>query len=169
MKKHFLIALFIGISTNIFAQDWEVPKHYTLEGAEDYTQYEDDIIQAANWLRDNSPAIDIQKYQDAAQFVIKWVNGSPTVTVMITPVIMDFNKKNPNMLVMYMASCAKYTLENNYSKDINAQQKAALKDMVDAYQKQSTMSRDKKMEKLIKAFDNGTIDNWMQSNMYAGN
>jgi hypothetical protein len=168
MKTTALMCLFLTLSVPVFSQDWEVPKHYTLEGAEDYTQYEDDIIQAANWLRDNSPTADIQKYQDAAQFVIKWVNGSPTVTVMITPVIMDFNNKNPNMLVLYMASCAKYVLENAYSKDTNAQQKSALKDMVEAYQKQTTMSKDKKMDKLVKAFNDGSIDTWMQKNMYTG-
>ncbi|HMX03089.1 MAG TPA: hypothetical protein PLL28_11965 [Chitinophagales bacterium] len=161
LLSFFAISLFV-ISTH--AQDWEVPRHYMLEGAEDYVPYEADIIQAANWLRDVSPTTDVEKFKEASQFVIKWVNGSPTVTVEINKTIMEFNEKNHNMLVLYMASCAKYVLENNYSKDVQAKHISALKDMAIAYQKQPQMQKDKKMEKLVKAIEEGTADDWYNKN-----
>lgn len=162
------LALFTLLSISMlsgFTQNWSPPIDYVLDVAADYTEYEADVIEAANWLRDNSPTADFEKYKKTSIFVIDWVNGSPTVTVEIMPVIIDFNKKNPNMLVLYMASCAKYVLENEDPNNIKAKHKAALKDMVDAYQNQSTMSKDKKMEKLVTAFEEGTIDTWIEKNM----
>ena len=63
LLSFFAISLFV-ISTH--AQDWEVPRHYMLEGAEDYVPYEADIIQAANWLRDVSPTTDVEKFKEAS-------------------------------------------------------------------------------------------------------
>ena len=81
---------------------------------------------------------------------MKWVNGSPTVNVELNQTILEFEEKNPGMLTIYMATSAKYVLENNYSKDMRAKHAAALRAMMAVYKSGTGVKKDKKMEKLIK-------------------
>jgi len=152
-------------ATNLYGQTFEVPKDYQLKVAEDYKKYEKDIIAAAKWLKETPFNEQAEKRKEASAFVLAWVNGSPTVNVEINPTIMDFEKKNSGMLILYMASSAKYVLENNYSKDMRAKHKAALLDMISAYQADKGIKKDKKMEKLIKSNEEGKLDEWMAENL----
>jgi len=90
------------------------------------------------------------------------------VNVEINPTIFDFDKKNPGMLAIYMASSARYVLENNNSKDMRAKHKAALHDMISVYKAGKGINKDKKMEKLIKADDDGKLDDWLADNLKVG-
>jgi hypothetical protein len=165
MKKPFLFMLStLLFSTCLFSQDFEVPVNYKLEAKEDYTPYEKDIIAAAKWLETVSFNSESDKQSEVAAFVIKWISGSPTVNVEIHPVVMDLESKNKGMLVLYMAACARYSLENNYSKDMKAQQKAAILSMINAYKTANGIKKDKKMDKLVKASDDGKLDEWLQQN-----
>ena len=159
------LALLLFISSNLFAQSFEVPNGYELKVKEDYAKYEKDIVEAAKWLKETPLNAEPEKRKEVSAFVVSWVNGSPTVNVEITPSIFDFENKNSGMLVIYMASSAKYVLDNNYSKDMRAKHRAALQDMIAVYKSGNGIKKDKKMEKLIKAVDDGKIDEWMENNM----
>lgn len=165
MRCFFLLLCFFCISFFAKAQDYSIPANYKLGCSEDYAQYEKDIIQASKWLVQTPLNEQSQKRLDVSQFVFKWVNGSPTVNVEITPAIMDFEKKNPGMLIIFMASSARYVLENNYSTDVNAKHKAALHDMVTVYKTGKGIEKDKKMDKLVKADETGNLDGWMKTNL----
>jgi hypothetical protein len=64
-----------------------------------------------------------------------------------------------------MASCAKYVLENDYSKDMRAKHRAALRDMMTVYNSGNGIKKDKKMEKLIKSDADGKLDEWLEENL----
>ena len=68
------------------------------------------------------------------------------------------------MFILYMACCAEYVLENNYSKDKQAKWKAALHDMIIVYKSGKGIKKDKKIEKLIKSDEEGKIDEWITEN-----
>lgn len=68
-------------------------------------------------------------------------------------------------MIIYMAGSARYVLENNYSKDMRAKQKAALKDMITVYKSGKGIKKDKKMEKLAKAGEEGKLDDWINDNL----
>ena len=59
----------------------------------------------------------------------------------------------------------KYVLENNYSTDMRAKHKEALHDMIKVYQSGKGIQKDKKMEKLIKADEEGKLDDWLSDNL----
>ena len=160
-----LVFLSLLVQKTALSQDYIVPANYKLESREDYTKYEKDIIDAAKWLVATPFNEQQEKRKEVSTFVVKWINGSPTVNVEINPTIMDFEKKNPGMLVLYMASSAKYVLENNYSKDMRAKHKAAIHDMMGVYQKGKAIEKDKKMEKLIESDGKGKMDEWLEKNM----
>jgi hypothetical protein len=56
-------------------------------------------------------------------------------------------------------------LENNYSSDRVAKDKAALHDMVTVYKSGKGIEKDKKMEKLVKADEEGRLEEWISSNL----
>jgi hypothetical protein len=161
----FLVSLLLTVSTNLYAQDYEVPKDYTLKVAEDYVKYEKDVIAASKWLKSVPLNEQKDKRKEVSAFVIKWVSGSPTVNVELNKNIIDFDKKNTGMMVLFMAGCAQYVLENNYSKNMNAKHKAALKGIIEVYKTGNGITKDKKMEKLIKADDAGELDDWISKNL----
>jgi hypothetical protein len=166
MKKILALLLISVCSMNgkLFSQEFVVPANYRLEIKEDYSPYEKDIIAAAKWLETISFNSESEKLSEASAFVIKWISGSPTVNVEIFPVVMDLENKNKGMLVLYMTACARYSLENGYSKDMRAQQKAAILSMINAYKSANGIKKDKKMDKIVKANDEGKLDEWLQQN-----
>ena len=116
--KFFLLSNFILISTFVAGQNFEVPANYQFNTKEDYSRHEKDIIEATKWLQSTPLNEQKEKREQVSAFVIKWVNGSPTVNVELNSNILGFDEKNPGMLALYMAGSAKYVLENNYSKDM---------------------------------------------------
>jgi hypothetical protein len=163
--KLFLLANLILVSTFVLGQNFEVPANYQFNTKDDYSRYEKDIIDATKWLQSTPFNEQKEKRQEVSAFVIKWINGSPTVNVEINPTIMDFEEKNQGMLALYMAGSAKYVLENNYSKDMRAKHKAALKGMIAVYKSGKGIKKDKKMEKLIKSDEDGKLDEWLAENL----
>ncbi|HMK25272.1 MAG TPA: hypothetical protein VK483_04515 [Chitinophagaceae bacterium] len=161
----FLIASILVLANNSYSQDFTVPADYQLNTKEDYVKYENDIISASKWLIATPLNEQQDKRKDVSAFVVKWINGSPTVNVEINTNIMDFEKKNSGMLVLYMAASAKYVLENNYSKDMRAKHRAALRDMISVYKSGKGIQKDKKMEKLAKSDEDGKLDEWIADNL----
>ncbi len=168
LSNLFLITLFTITIVPAFSQSFEVPTNYELKSPSDYPRYEKDIIEAAKWLKETPLYEQEEKHQKVFAFVLQWVNGSPNVNVEINPTIMDFEKKNKGMLILYMASSARYVLENNYSKDMRAKHKFALHEMIAVYKATKNIKRDKKMEKLIKSDEEGKLDEWLSENLKIG-
>ena len=156
-----LVCFFLFVGKNLYSQDFEVPENYKFKVAADYAKYEKDIIEAAKWLLATPFNEQVEKRRHVSAFVVTWINGSPTVNVEINPTILDFDKKNEGMLVLYMACSAKYVLENNYSKDMREKHKAALRDMINVYKAGKGINKDKNMEKLIKYDEEGKMDKWL--------
>ncbi|UEG51122.1 hypothetical protein LK994_06500 [Ferruginibacter lapsinanis] len=167
MKKSTLVCMLIMsiLSNTLYGQNFEVPQHYEFKTAADYTKFEKDVIDGAKWLKETPLNEQTDKRKMVAAFLLTWINGSPTVNVEINPTIMDFEKKNEGMLVLYMSASARYVLENNYSKDMRAKHRAALRDMIAVYKTGKGIKRDKKMEKLIKSDEEGKIDEWLAENL----
>jgi hypothetical protein len=163
-----LLVTILLFANRAICQEFDVPDNYQLETKADYTKYEKDIVNAAKWLVAIPLNEQKDKRKEVSAFVTKWVIGSPTVNIDIHPTIMDFEKKNPGMLVLYMACSAKFVLENNYSNDAQAKQKAALHDMISVYKSGKGIQKDKKMDKLIKADDEGKLDEWLGENLKVG-
>ncbi len=147
------------------AQNLDIPKDYSLKVAADYTRYEKDIINTAKWLVATPLDEQNDKRKEASAFILNWVNGSPTVDVELNVNIFDMDKKNPGMLIVFMAGCARYVLENNYSKDMRAKHRAALRGMIAVYKSGKGITKDKKMEKLVKADEDGNLDEWIEKNL----
>jgi hypothetical protein len=160
-----LWVFFVLVVENLYSQNYEPPTIYLFEKAEDYAKFERDIIDGSKWLVATPFNQEISKRKKVSKFIFDWVNGSPTVNVELNATIIDFNEKNDGMLIIFMGSCAKYVLENNYSKDMRAKHKAALRDMITVYKSGKGIKKDKKMDKLVKADADGKLDEWLDENL----
>jgi hypothetical protein len=167
MKKINLLLIFILITCchSAFSQSFEVPENYVFKVAADYSKYEQAVIAGAKWLKETPFNEQAEKRKAVSKFLITWINGSPTVNVELNSFIMDFDKKNEGMLALFMSACARYVLENNYSKDMRAKHRAALRDIIAVYKSGNGIKKDKKMEKLIKSEEEGKIDEWLEENL----
>jgi hypothetical protein len=165
MKITRLLFIAILISIQALAQTFEVPKNYEFKTAADYAPYEKDIIAAAKWLEATPFNEQTEKRKEVSAFVVAWINGSPNVNVEINETLVELDEKNPGMLVLYMARCARYVLESNYSTDMRAKHKAALRSMVAVYKNNKGINKDKKMDKLVKSEETGKLDEWLEENL----
>ena len=163
--RSILIGFLLIIGNALYSQGFEVPEHYEFKVAADYAKYEKQIIAAANWLKETAFDDQVELRKKVSAFVVTWINGSPTVNVELNEYIMDFDKKNQGMFILFMAGSAKYVLENNYSKDMRAKHRAALRDMISVYKAGKGIRKDKKMDKLIKMDEEGKIDEWLEENL----
>lgn len=168
MKKQILLAVCLLAGTHLFSQDFDVPAAYQFTTKEDYTTYEKDIIAAAKWLQATPLNEQEEKRKSVSAFMIKWINGSPTVNVELNETVLKMDQKNRGMMVLFMAGCARYVLENNYSKDMRAKHKAALQAMMEVYKGGKGIKKDKVMEKLIKSDADGKMDEWLEKNLKVG-
>jgi hypothetical protein len=168
MKKNLLLFYCLLAGVQLFSQEFEVPAAYHFDTKEDYAPYEKDIIAAAKWLHAIPLKEQEEKRKKVSTFVVRWINGSPTVNVELNPTILNMDKKNPGMMVLFMAGCARYVLENNYSKDMRAKHKAALHDMMTVYKAGIGIKKDKTMEKLIKSNEEGKLDEWLEEHLKVG-
>lgn len=158
-----LILLFFSLIA--FTQNFKVPQNVEYKTAKDYEKYEKDIIAASKWLVATPLDEQEKKRQEVSAFVFQWVSGSPTVSITLHGAIADLSKKNSGMMFIYIASYCRYILENNYSTDILAAKKAAIDDMIKVYESGKGVNKDKKMLKLIKAKNDGKLDQWIAKNL----
>ena len=165
MRIYSLLAAILLFCNQSFSQDFNVPAGYQFNSKEDFSKYEPDVLAASKWLLATPFNEQEAKRKDVFSFIFAWVSGASNVDVEINPTVMDFEKKNPGMLPVYIAASLKCVMENNYSKDMKAKHTYAMHEMIKVYKAGKGIKKDKKMEKLIKADEEGKLDEWLAENM----
>lgn len=149
------------ISTNLHAQDFEVPKKARLEKAEDYTLYEDDVLEAITWLNKTPVNQKINKRKAVNSFVMKWISGTSSVKITIHADICPF-VESPDCFLMFMAGWTEYSLIND-DKDQVKGATAGLETVIAFYQKnKDELGKVKGMRKLIKLKKKGKLEEFVK-------
>jgi hypothetical protein len=159
-----IMALLTLHGYNIHAQDR--PNFPTeLKTKEDYAKYEPLVKETADWLEET----DLDKQPDirleANAFIVKWLAGSPTVTITVESHLMKLVDKNPLLIPIYMARYSSYCITNNAYKDELEPTKAGLQAIVKVYKKGIGITKDKTLEKLSKAIDQQQLDEYVAKNL----
>lgn len=147
------------------AQSFQVPANVKLDVKEDYANYEKDVIAAAKWLEATPVSKETEKRQEINAFIVKWISGSPSVTIEIDKLQMDVLDKNPQLLAMYMAAYARHVLENNYTSDKVKATTAAFKSVINLYKLGGDFKRNKNLRKLIERDKEGKLEDWVIENI----
>jgi len=115
IKKPFLFCLLLASTSisSVYAQTiFEVPQNVELSSKDDYAKYEPAIIDAAKWLEATDLDKEADKRKEVNSFVLRWVSGSPTISIDITEKLAKLYGKNAQLLGIYLASYARNFLEN---------------------------------------------------------
>ncbi len=153
----FLLASYATLS---FSQTdyFTVPKSPILTSPEDYKSYEPDVVNAAKWLEETPLETNIEKRKEANAFVLQWVTGSPTVSITVTNKLLSYFEKNPDLLIVFMASFSRNVIENPSTFTNNSATKAGLLSVLACYEK-SKPKKEAVLEKLKK--DKANIDKYV--------
>lgn len=170
MKKSILIIAILFTSFAGFSQinkipKYNVPEEYSLLLAEDYDKYQPQILEAIDWYLWRSMGLDNDKRQAAATFFMKWLAGSPSVTVEIDPKIVNFIDTNPQLLIPFCMGWTKYSIENDSNDRIKACT-AGIAVIVESYNtNRAFMNKDKNIEKYEKMLKNNKLENYISKNL----
>lgn len=166
MKKTLAILLFTFSMTLLKAQEFEVPKNCVLNKPEDYVKYENDVIKGCNWIMTTPIKEQTDKRKDVNAFLLKWISGSPNVSIEITEKIVTFGKLNPDLLMIFMAGWTKYAIENkDYTNKLKGNL-SGIESVIEFYQKNSNdLKKDSNVEKYIKMKEKGTLEDYVKKNI----
>lgn len=164
MKKFFLAFIACGISASAWAQDFEVPKGYLLDEAADYTRLNDEVLHATDWLI-NTPIGEQQEMRkEVAAFFMKWIAGTPTVSIEIQPNVITFIEE-PDLFLIYMAGWTKYAIKSGDGKDKISGTTAGLEAVMAFYTtNREQLGKVKSVEKYIKMKHKGKLKDFIKKN-----
>jgi len=156
---------FILLSGRAMSQSYDVPVSLKLEKAEDYKQYEKNVINCVKWLEATPVNEETEKRLSANKFLITWIEGAPNVSIMITFNVTSFSEKNPELLMSFMGGWTKYVLETGDTTQLKGNL-AGVQSAIRVYKNNTkNLKKDKKMEELIKISDEGKLEEWVKTQL----
>ena len=163
MKKTLLAGLFMLCATQLFAQSFEVPKGYKLVAKEDYAPYENDVIKGVEWLMDTPLSEERSKREEVNAFLMKWISGSPNVSVVLSEDIVTF-MDTPDCLMVFLGGWVKYSIESKNYKDNVKGNLAGLEHVIAFYLKnRETLGKNKAIERYVKLKEKNKLEEFIQS------
>lgn len=150
------------ISTSLLAQEVNIPKDLKLENAEDYKKTEPLVLRATEWLVKTPVSENPDKRKEINAFLMKWMTGSPTVSIELVPGIVPLDCAD--CLMLFMSGWTTYSLENNYSKNKVDGAVAGAENAIEFYlNNKSELGKNSDMEKLIKQQKKGKLPKYIES------
>ena len=156
-----ILFLLISILTVQGQTTFEVPQNVELKSREDYAKYENAIIDAAKWLEETDLNKELDKRQKVNAFVMRWVEGSPTVNILITEKLIKICDKNSQVLGLYMASYSRYFLEHKGTATNLSAAKSGLLSIMTVYKKGISVTVSKEMDNLIEVTNENELDEYI--------
>ena len=154
-----LLLLFAGLKAN--AQEYAVPAHYVLKTKDDYARYEPDIIKTADWIQNTAWSAQPEKMEAATQFFLKWIKGTPAVSIKLTEAVMSLSDKNPQLGFVYMAQYSKYALLHKTDFDVTNANVEAIRAVIAKYHAEPSYKKDDDIEELIVLDKKGELNDWI--------
>ena len=146
--KNYLLALSLLCSTFVFAQEITIPEvDYRTEA--DYTAQNEKVIEVVDHLQRFPADVYASRRKEAVTYLVKWLTGTPDVTVEIHQFALPYLKYGESMAI-FMGSYAKLDLQDpeasEYEKNLTALESVAeyYLDNTDVF------GRDKQLDKLVK-------------------
>ena len=163
MTKCIPLISIILFSSIAFAQEFQVPKNYTLETADDYKPLEKDVLKCVDWLIETPMYQNPSKRKEASALLLKWLMGSPYVHIEINPEIVNFAGSSPELLLAFMGGWAKYSIESENFDDKTGGNLAGLESVIEFYEtNKGVLPKDKNVEKYAKMQKKGSLRQYVE-------
>jgi hypothetical protein len=156
----FVLLLLMGATVK--AQTYAVPVGYKMVSQADFMSHEQDVIATVDWLQETPWTEDIPKRRAATDFLFKWIQDTPTITIELMPLLMNLTDHNNKLLATFMGAYAKYAIQHPvYNKD--DANLAAIKALIAKYKAEPTHTKDIHIERLIKMDKPGELEDWIKN------
>jgi hypothetical protein len=163
-RPAFLLFFALLTAGRLFGQTFEVPANYAFAKKADYAKYEPDVIRAVKWLEATPLNQEAAKRQEVNAFLFKYIEGSPSVTIELHSFVLELNKKNPDLLMVFMAGWARHKLENPSQTDQLKLNTVGVQTVLNVYQLGGA-AKDKNLEKLLKLAGAGELEAWVKNKL----
>ena len=115
-------------------------------------------LQTANFLLSNPIDQNVPTRLKAGQFVMRWMEGTPDYTFSLEQNAIRYLSGNVDLMLMYMASMAKYALETK-SNDVKITTINGVKILLGYVNSPiNNVKKDKNLKKLSDANDKGNLE-----------
>ena len=160
MKNILSLLLLAALTTTLNAQSYQLPD-YEFKSAEDYTTYANDFVAALEWFETTKHKDSFPLRQEVSAFLLKWLEGTPTVTLELKAEVVTFMDA-PELFLLYMAGWGRYAIQNN-SKDKAAGSLAGVETAMNYYiQNKADFGKNKEMDKYVKMHEKGKLKKFME-------
>ena len=157
-----MLICLLFVSTSLFSQEVEIPSDLKLENAQDYKETEQLVLNSTQWLLKTPISENPKKRKEINAFLMKWISGSPSVSIELVSGIIPLDCAD--CLMSFMSGWTKYSLENDYSKDKVECGVAGAENAIEFYKKnKSELGKNSDMEKLIKQQKKGKLQKYIKS------
>lgn len=158
MKRLILFAFLCLVCLQAFSQSFEVPADYKFETKDDYSKYEQDVIEGVNWLLKTPLNQEQAKRKEVNAFLMEWLSGSPSVTIEVNSEIVTF-MDCPDCLMVFLGGWAKHTLETKDNSDKLKGNLAGIESVIKFYElNKATIGKNKAVQKYIKMKEKGNLE-----------
>ncbi len=162
MKKLFTLMLAL-LAITAYSQHCEVPEKYVLAEADDYAEYEEQIMACSKWLIETPLGENKRKRKEASTFLMKWVTGAPNVSVILAEGLPPMDKSNPELSIIFLAGWTYYALENEESTKEECAL-YALETFLDFYEEnKDELNHSKEIKKLLKIRKKGKLEDYVEN------
>jgi hypothetical protein len=162
MKNNKALFLFVSILflfTKSYAQSddllTQVPKT-----KEEFIATEKNVLATIDWLENTPVNQDKEKRKNQYAMLLAWITETPTVSIGLRAEMIEFSKKNSELLFTFMGGWTRYSLLNNYSKDQVECNLAGIRSAIKVY-KSGLLKKDKELEKLIDLDEKGKLKSYI--------
>ena len=165
MKK-IITTIFVFCSTYLHAQTLPNFDLIKMEKTIDYKAAEPFALQTANYLLGIPFKKENKDRLNCLRFINKWMNGTPDYSFVFRDVVDKIGRENNDLLGLYMAALAKYTLENKVvAKDTKVAKLNAIIILLNyCDNKDNNLRMSKQLKKLSEAKEKGTLEQALQQN-----
>ena len=131
-----------------------------LDKTADYKVAEPFVLQTATYLLSAPIKKDDPDRLNSLRFISKWMNGTPDYSFVFSEITDKIGKDNYDLLGIYMAALAKYTLENKQaSKDPKVAKLNAMILLLNYCEnKDNNVRMSKQLKKLSEAKEKGQLE-----------
>lgn len=151
------------MSTSVFSQKVNVPQDFDVENKEDCHLFIDDFINCFNWLMKNPANLNPNLKKEVNSFLLKWMVACPQVKITLDARIANFISESNDYMMVFTGGWAKYSLENNDTKNQVQGNIAGLNAVIEYYTKnKSVLGKSKNIEKYIKIKQKGELESHIE-------
>ncbi|MFY7669760.1 hypothetical protein ACOSP6_01595 [Tenacibaculum sp. MEBiC06402] len=162
MNKIKTLIFLLLVNANLLAQQVDIPHDLKLETPEDYKKTEQLVLKSTEWLLKTPIGDNPNKRKEINTFLMKWMSGSPTVTIELVAGIVPLDCAD--CLMSFLSGWTKFSLQNNYSKDKIKCAQAGAENLIEFYKKNKVeLGKKSEIKKLIKQQKKGKLKKYIES------